>query len=265
MTPRTSSPRQDPAVSRAIDVIIEAPGDWRSTTLARLRAVILSADACIVEEVKWKKPSRPVRAVVGRTHRSSPEPHPPPPPQRPGVNRLGNSGLLLGDDLSDSRGAARPVPRWTADVAAVRSGRALTCRLEPTGHVLHAGQLRAEGARCAPAQRPRPSVRYDLPPGPLPIRITSSSPCGRHRARSKSLTSFESARPEDPRPRRAIEQAGARVRGEITMSRGRAPRPSARVRMPRCRLSRPGPAWRSRAVPARHRSRQPPGRTSRRQ
>ena len=43
MTPRTSSPRQDPAASRAIDAIIEAPGDWRSTTLARLRAVILSA------------------------------------------------------------------------------------------------------------------------------------------------------------------------------------------------------------------------------
>jgi hypothetical protein len=43
MTPRASSPRQDPAASRAIDAIIKAPGDWRSTTLARLRAVILSA------------------------------------------------------------------------------------------------------------------------------------------------------------------------------------------------------------------------------
>ena len=64
MTPRTSSPRQDPAASRAIDAIIEAPGDWRSTTLARLRAVILSADASIVEEVKWKKPSRPMGVPV---------------------------------------------------------------------------------------------------------------------------------------------------------------------------------------------------------
>ena len=64
MTPRTSSPRQDPAVSRAIDAIIKAPGDWRSTTLARLRAVILSADASIVEEVKWKKPSRPAGVSV---------------------------------------------------------------------------------------------------------------------------------------------------------------------------------------------------------
>jgi hypothetical protein len=64
MTPRTSSPHQDPAVSRAIDAIIEAPGDWRSTTLARLRAVILSADASIIEEVKWKKPSRPMGVPV---------------------------------------------------------------------------------------------------------------------------------------------------------------------------------------------------------
>lgn len=64
MTPRTSSPRQDPAASRAIDAIIEAAGDWRSTTLARLRVVILSADASIVEEVKWKKPSRPMGVPV---------------------------------------------------------------------------------------------------------------------------------------------------------------------------------------------------------
>ena len=64
MTPSTSSPCQDPAASRAIDAIIEAPGDWRSTALARLRAVILSADASIVEEVKWKKPSRPMGVPV---------------------------------------------------------------------------------------------------------------------------------------------------------------------------------------------------------
>ena|SRR5689334_7064648 len=64
MTPRTSSAGQDPAASRAIDAIIEAPGDWRSTTLARLRAVILGADASIVEEVKWKKPSRPMGVPV---------------------------------------------------------------------------------------------------------------------------------------------------------------------------------------------------------
>ena len=35
------------------------------------------------------------------------------------------------------------------------------------------------------------------------------------------LDRFESARPEDPRPRQAIEQARAWVRGEITMSQAR--------------------------------------------
>jgi hypothetical protein len=60
----TPAAGQDPAVSRAIDTIIGAPGDWRSTTLARLRAVILSADPSIVEEVKWKKPSRPMGVPV---------------------------------------------------------------------------------------------------------------------------------------------------------------------------------------------------------
>jgi hypothetical protein len=63
MAPRTS-PRQDPAVSRAIDAIIEEPGDWRSTTLARLRTLILQADPAIIEEVKWKKPSRPMGVPV---------------------------------------------------------------------------------------------------------------------------------------------------------------------------------------------------------
>jgi hypothetical protein len=36
------------------------------------------------------------------------------------------------------------------------------------------------------------------------------------------LDLFESARPEDPRPRQAIEQARAWVRGEVTMTQARA-------------------------------------------
>ena len=36
------------------------------------------------------------------------------------------------------------------------------------------------------------------------------------------LDLFESARPEDPRPRQAIEQVRAWVRGEVTMTRSRA-------------------------------------------
>src|ERR1035438_930229 len=35
------------------------------------------------------------------------------------------------------------------------------------------------------------------------------------------LDRFESARPQDPRPRRAVEQARAWVRGEVTMSQAR--------------------------------------------
>jgi hypothetical protein len=45
--------------SRQIDDIISNISDWRGTTLAELRATINQSDASIVEEVKWKKPSRP--------------------------------------------------------------------------------------------------------------------------------------------------------------------------------------------------------------
>jgi hypothetical protein len=108
------------------------------------------------------------------------------------------------DDLSyRHEGAARSVPRRTADVAAVRSDRALACRLEPTGHVSHAGQMRAEG-------------EWD------PHRFGSPAPrCGRHRARSTSLTCSSRPGPEEPRPRHAIKQARAWARGEITMSQAR--------------------------------------------
>jgi hypothetical protein len=34
-------------------------GDWRTERLSELRAVIKKADPDLVEEVKWKKPSRP--------------------------------------------------------------------------------------------------------------------------------------------------------------------------------------------------------------
>jgi len=57
-------PRKDPAggdadISAEIDAIISGIGDWRGATLSGLRASILKADPSIVEEVKWKKPSRP--------------------------------------------------------------------------------------------------------------------------------------------------------------------------------------------------------------
>ncbi len=39
-------------------------GDWREALLNRLRGVILQADPAAVEEVKWRKPSRPAGVPV---------------------------------------------------------------------------------------------------------------------------------------------------------------------------------------------------------
>ena len=39
--------------------IIRRSGDWRGETLSRLRGIVLCAGPAVVEEVKWKKPSRP--------------------------------------------------------------------------------------------------------------------------------------------------------------------------------------------------------------
>jgi hypothetical protein len=47
------------SAARQIDAIVKKSGDWRSEMLSRLRAVIKNADPAVVEEVKWKKPSRP--------------------------------------------------------------------------------------------------------------------------------------------------------------------------------------------------------------
>lgn len=47
------------SASQQIDDIIKIAGDWRGKKLSQLRAAIKKADPAIVEEVKWKKPSRP--------------------------------------------------------------------------------------------------------------------------------------------------------------------------------------------------------------
>jgi hypothetical protein len=48
---------EDASPSQLIDARIEALGDWRGETLARIRALIKEADPGVVEEVKWRKPS----------------------------------------------------------------------------------------------------------------------------------------------------------------------------------------------------------------
>jgi hypothetical protein len=45
--------------SDEIDAIIKKTDDWRGEKLSQLRNVISKADIEIVEEVKWKKPSKP--------------------------------------------------------------------------------------------------------------------------------------------------------------------------------------------------------------
>jgi hypothetical protein len=57
-SPKGKSPSQQ------IDAIIKEPGDWRGKKLSQLCAVIKKADPAVVEEVKWKKPSKPMGVPV---------------------------------------------------------------------------------------------------------------------------------------------------------------------------------------------------------
>lgn len=59
MKAKAKSSRNEKSASQQIDAIIRKSGDWRGRKLSRLRAVIRNADSGVVEEVKWKKPSKP--------------------------------------------------------------------------------------------------------------------------------------------------------------------------------------------------------------
>jgi hypothetical protein len=50
--------------SKEIDAIIKKSDDWRGATLSLLRGIVLGAGPAVVEEVKWKKPSRPEGVAV---------------------------------------------------------------------------------------------------------------------------------------------------------------------------------------------------------
>ena len=67
MPANTTPSPQEKSPSEQIDDIIKGPGDWRGEKLSRLRAVIKHADPAVVEEVKWKKPSKPSGVPV-RSH-----------------------------------------------------------------------------------------------------------------------------------------------------------------------------------------------------
>jgi hypothetical protein len=47
------------SASQQIDAIIKEQVDWRGQKLSQLRALIKNADLDMVEEEKWKKPSKP--------------------------------------------------------------------------------------------------------------------------------------------------------------------------------------------------------------
>jgi hypothetical protein len=57
MTKSTTTREASP--SRLLDEKIEALGDWRGKTLARVREIIHAADPEIVEEWKWVKATNP--------------------------------------------------------------------------------------------------------------------------------------------------------------------------------------------------------------
>ena len=60
----TNPPPKGRSPSQQIDAILKEPGDWRGRKLSQLRALIRKADPAVVEEVKWKKPSRPMGVPV---------------------------------------------------------------------------------------------------------------------------------------------------------------------------------------------------------
>jgi hypothetical protein len=49
----------DKSPAQEIDGIIKMTNDWRGAKLSKLRTLINEADPDAVEEIKWKKPSKP--------------------------------------------------------------------------------------------------------------------------------------------------------------------------------------------------------------
>jgi hypothetical protein len=54
--------------SQEIDKQLAEMTDWRGKILAEIRKLILAADADVVEEVKWRKPSNAMRGIPVWSH-----------------------------------------------------------------------------------------------------------------------------------------------------------------------------------------------------
>jgi hypothetical protein len=60
---KTDRAKGEASPAQLIDARIAALGDWRGETLAQVRKLIREADAEVVEEVKWRKPSNGMLGV----------------------------------------------------------------------------------------------------------------------------------------------------------------------------------------------------------
>jgi hypothetical protein len=64
MKTSTNSSLNEISPTQQIDAIIKESRDWRGKKLSQLRALIKKADPAMVEEVKWKMPSKPMGVPV---------------------------------------------------------------------------------------------------------------------------------------------------------------------------------------------------------
>jgi hypothetical protein len=65
---KKSDASQGQSASEPMSKSIVEPEDWREETLARMRALILEADAEMIEERKWRKPSNAMAGVPVWSH-----------------------------------------------------------------------------------------------------------------------------------------------------------------------------------------------------
>jgi hypothetical protein len=65
---KKAPPTMKKTPSGSKETTTQAPSDWRSDTLARVRMLIKQADPEVVEDVKWRKPSNSMRGVPVWSH-----------------------------------------------------------------------------------------------------------------------------------------------------------------------------------------------------
>ena len=64
MKASTNPSSNEQSSSQQIDANIKELDDWHGKKLSQLRALIKIADPAVIEEVKWKKPSKPMGVPV---------------------------------------------------------------------------------------------------------------------------------------------------------------------------------------------------------